>query len=154
MSTQKRFIPETEAQDILERGLVGVLSTVSPDGQPYGVPVHYCYSKEENCVFFHCAKEGRMIENLTSCPQVAFLVIGPFVVIPERISTNYESAMAFGRAEIAADPVEKAARFRALCVKYAPGTPFASEDTPLPDCSGSHIVKIVIERVTGKRSRN
>ena len=150
MSTQKRFIPETEAREILERGFAGVLSTTSPDGRPYGVPVNYCYSGEENCVFFHCAKEGRKIGNILLNPQVSFLVVGPYEVLPEKITTRYESVMVSGTAAIVSGPDEKAEKLRALCAKFAPDSPWA-RDGSLP-CDDSLIVKIAIECVTGKRN--
>jgi len=152
MSTQKRFITEEQARAILMNAPVGVLSTVSPDGRPYGVPVHYCYAQEENCVFFHCAKTGRKIDNILFSPQVSLLAVGPFKVVPEKTTTRYESTIIAGRAQIVTDPQEKAEKLRALCVKYAPGTPFAAEDAPPMPCGDSHIIKILIESITGKRS--
>ncbi len=153
MSTQKRFILKAEAQKILEDGSIGILSTVSPDGTPYGVPVHYCYSREENCIFFHCAREGRKIDNILFCAQVSFLVVGPYEVIPEKTTTRYESAIAFGEAEIVEDPQEKAAKLRTLCEKFAPGIPAITDDAMLISCKNSHIVKIKLLSVTGKRNR-
>ena len=153
MSTQKRFISQKEALEILKGGDVGILSTVSPDGQPYGVPVHYCFSAEENCIFFHCATSGQKIDNILFSPRVSFLVVGQCEVVPEKITTRYASAMVFGKAEIAKDPREKAEKLRALCVRFAPDTPWAMDESLLKTCGDSLIVKINIDRVTGKRNR-
>jgi nitroimidazol reductase NimA-like FMN-containing flavoprotein (pyridoxamine 5'-phosphate oxidase superfamily) len=153
MSTQKRFTTTQEARNILKNGSVGILCTVSPDGRPYAVPVHYCFSDEENCAFFHCAKEGRKIDNILFCPQVSLVVVGAYEVIPEKITTCYESAMLFGPAGIVEDPAEKTAKLRALCVKFAPKTPWASDDSLLKACGETHIIKISAECITGKRNR-
>lgn len=153
MSTQKRFIPKEEAQKILKDGGVGVLSTISPDGTPYGVPVHYCFSQKENCVFFHCARKGRKIDNILFCAQVSFLVIGPYEVIPEKTTTRYESAVASGTAEIVDDPQEKAEKLRLICEKFAPGMPAVPDEAMLTDCRDSYIVKINLLSVSGKRNR-
>ena len=56
-----RAIPEAEAKALLSKAEYGILSTVSDDGQPYGVPLNFCIV--ENCIYFHCAIEGRLIEN-------------------------------------------------------------------------------------------
>jgi uncharacterized protein len=70
MRRADRAIPESEAQEILQAGEYGVLSTVSADGQPYGVPVSYSYAGD--VIYFHCAVEGRKLENLSGNNKVSF----------------------------------------------------------------------------------
>ncbi len=151
MSTQTRFTGQEEALALLSGGEAGVLCTVSPDGRPYGVPVNYGFLQEENCVFFHCAREGRKIENILSNPQVSFLVVGHSEIIPEKLTTRYESVMVFGTAGIVEDEGEKAEALRALCAKLAPDSPWAQRGAP--PCGDSLIVKIKIQAITGKRNR-
>jgi len=42
MRRKDRKITETEAFSILKKGEYGILSTTSPNGDPYGVPLNYC----------------------------------------------------------------------------------------------------------------
>lgn len=142
---------EEDALQLLKNGGAGVLCTVSPDGRPYGVPVNYGFSREDGCVFFHCAKEGRKINNILFHPQVSFLVMGPYEVVPEKITTRFESVMVFGKAVIVEDEGEKAEKLRALCARFAPDSPWAKEGAPA--CADSLIVKIEIDAITGKRNR-
>ena len=48
-----RAIPEAQAKALLSMAEYGILSTVSVDGQPYGVPLNFCIG--ENSIYFHCA---------------------------------------------------------------------------------------------------
>ncbi len=57
-----RAISEEEAKDILKKGEYGILSTISKEGQPYGVPLSYSYAG--NIIYFHCALEGHKVDNV------------------------------------------------------------------------------------------
>ena len=51
-----RALTNEQALEILRKGEYGVLSTVSQDGQPYGVPVSFAYA--DHALYFHGAVEG------------------------------------------------------------------------------------------------
>ncbi|MHC4207121.1 MAG: pyridoxamine 5'-phosphate oxidase family protein, partial [Planctomycetota bacterium] len=57
-----RAITEEEAMTLLSSAEYGVLSTVSDNGEPYGVPLNFCII--DHCIYFHCAIEGRKIDNI------------------------------------------------------------------------------------------
>ena len=152
MSTQKRFMSEEEAYAILDRGSYGVLSTVSPDGQPYGIAVNYCCSKEEKCIFFHCAKEGRKMNHISENGRVAFLVVGPNEVIPEKLTTRYESVSVEGDAHIVTDENEKREILLAICRKFAPSKENIG-DIIAKSSAATAVVKINIQKISGKRNR-
>jgi nitroimidazol reductase NimA-like FMN-containing flavoprotein (pyridoxamine 5'-phosphate oxidase superfamily) len=152
MSTQKRFISEEEAYAILDRGSYGVLSTVSPDGQPYGIAVNYCCSEEEKCIFFHCAKEGRKLNHISENSRVAFLVVGPNEVIPEKLTTRFESVSVEGDAHIVSDENEKREILLAICRKFAPNKENI-DDIITKSSAATAVVKINIQKISGKRNR-
>src|SRR5512141_2211937 len=91
-----RALANEQAIEILQKGEYGVLSTVSPDGQPYGVPVSFVYTN--HALYFHCAVEGHKLDNLASNPRVSFCVVGATEVLPDKFATRYESAIVFGKA--------------------------------------------------------
>jgi hypothetical protein len=111
-----RSISQEEAWRILREGEYGVLSTVSADGQPYGVPLNYCVM--DNAVYFHSALQGHKLDNMAANDRVCFCVVGNTYVLSDEFATVYESAMAFGRAEEAVD-AEKRAALEALLDKYS-----------------------------------
>ena len=66
MRRKDRRIANAETLSILEKGEYGILSTVSSNNEPYGVPFNYCLIDE--CIYFHCSLEGRKINNINNNP--------------------------------------------------------------------------------------
>lgn len=111
-----REIPAEEAWAILTHAEFGFLSTASEDGTPYGVPLSYCLL--DGCLYFHCALEGRKIDNLEKNQAVSFCAVGTTQVLPEKFGTRYESAIVSGVAEEVFD-AEKQTALEGLVRKYS-----------------------------------
>lgn len=102
---------------LLHDGEYGILSTVDLQGQPYGVPLNFVYWQDG--LYFHCALEGRKLDNLHANPRVSFCVVGHTRVLPEEFNTEYESAIVFGTArEVLGD--ERHQALVKLVEKYSP----------------------------------
>ena len=150
MRRADRAIPESEAQRILQVGEYGILSTVSGDGQPYGLPVSYACTGD--AIYFHCALEGHKLDNLRSSNRVSFCVVGQTQVLPDRFSTNYESAIVFGQAfEVTGD--EKHTGLVELLKKYSPGFIDKGLEYINRDGGKARVYKILIKALTGKARR-
>jgi len=145
-----RAISESEAKSLLEKGEFGVLSTASSEGQPYGVPVNYRYSG--NVIYFHCARDGHKLENLSTNNRVSFCVVGRTEILPEQFATKYESVIVFGKAFELADD-EKHTGLLEIVKKYSPG--FINEGLKYIENAAhkTKVFKIVIESITGKSRR-
>lgn len=151
MRRTERAMTQDDAVKLLEEGRMGVLSMVGGNGVPYGVPLNYCYLREENAVFFHCANQGRKMDNLTSNPCVSFAVVGKNHIIPEKLTTDYESVIMSGRARIIEDVEEKGLRFDQLCRHLTPGIEWRG-DSGCRKLNAVAIVRIDIDSITGKKS--
>lgn len=126
MRRSDRALSKEEAKALLQEGTYGVLSTVGPDGIPYGVPVSYAYVPEEETLYFHGAPGvGQKRENIQHCSKACFTVVGQTEVLPQKFSTRYESAVAYGDVTICTDPSDKLAGLEHLVEKYS--APFAEE---------------------------
>ena len=147
MRRTERAIPDGEAQDVLRAGEYGVLSTVSADGQPYGVPVSYAYTGE--AIYFHCAVEGHKLDNLNSNNRVSFCVVGKTQVLPDKFAMNYESVIVFGTAQEVFDD-EKHAGLVEILKKYSPDFMEKGERYINGDGPQARVYKIMIEALTGK----
>lgn len=144
-----RAVSKSKAREILRAGEYGILSTVSADGQPYGVPVNYCCT--DDSIYFHCALEGHKVANLSNNNKVSFCVVGKTRVLPDKFTTHYESVVVFGKAfELTAD--EKHGGLVALIKKYSPGFMEKGLRTIESDGNKTRVYKIVIESITGKAS--
>jgi nitroimidazol reductase NimA-like FMN-containing flavoprotein (pyridoxamine 5'-phosphate oxidase superfamily) len=92
-----RAITEEEAMALLSRAEYGVLSTVSENGKPYGVPLNFCII--DRCIYFHCAVEGRKIDNIKQNKSVSFCTVGNTEILPDQFGTKYESVIVSGEVE-------------------------------------------------------
>ena len=147
MRRSDRELSEEDAYEILRISDYGVMSSVSDEGIPYGVPINYCLIDEN--IYFHSACKGHKIDNIEENPKVSFCVVGEDYVLPEQFSTRYESAVVFGTStEVFGE--EKQAALEQLLKKYSPeyfskGLEFIEENDSI-----TRVFKIAIERITGK----
>ncbi len=108
MRRKKQLLSEAETIEILKTGTSGVLGVSGDDGYPYTVPLSYVY--QDGKLFFHCAQEGHKIDAIGRNDKVSFCVIHQDKIIPEKFTTHYRSAIAFGRARILTDEGEKSSQ--------------------------------------------
>ena len=147
MRRHDRAITEDEAKALLQNGEYGVLSTVSPDGQPYAVPLSYTFTGD--LIFFHSAPDGHKLDNIAANNRVSFCVVGKTQVMPEKFGTRYESVIAFGKAcEVSGE--EKNRGLSELLRKYCRG--FLKEGLQYMAREGhkAKVYKITIESFAGK----
>ncbi|OIO59277.1 MAG: MFS transporter [Alphaproteobacteria bacterium CG_4_10_14_0_2_um_filter_63_37] len=146
-----REIAASEAWAILRGGEYGVLSLASKEGLPYGIPLSFCLIDDD--LYFHCAVEGRKLDILAGNPAVSFCVVGPTEVMPAKFGTQYESAIASGRAHEVFD-AEKQKGLEGLLHKYAPDH-FESGLKYIESLAArTRVFKVVIERVSCKARRS
>lgn len=124
MRRQDRLMNDDAALNLLRTAEYGVLSLQAEEGGGYGVPLHFAWDGGDSIVF-HCAPEGRKLRCLTTCGRVSFCIVGGTQVIPSKFSTNYESVIVHGTAEVLTDATESIRALTALAVKYLPENPEA-----------------------------
>ena len=115
MRRKDRALSEEDAIQILKDGEYGILATCGEDGQPYGVPLSYVY--QDGKIFFHGAKTGHKLNNLSQSSKASFTVVGHTHVLQEAFSTAYRSAIAFGEVS-PVDEADQAAALTLLAEKY------------------------------------
>jgi nitroimidazol reductase NimA-like FMN-containing flavoprotein (pyridoxamine 5'-phosphate oxidase superfamily) len=147
MRRKDRMITNTETLSILEKGEYGILSTASSDNEPYGVPLNYCLI--DKCIYFHCAVEGRKIDNINNNPKVSFCVVGKTEILPEKFGTNYESCIVYGLASESFGE-EKQLALESLIFKYSKS--FVPEGLKYIEKlkDKARVFKISIESISGK----
>ena len=145
-----RGMPESEARALLERGEYGVLSLCGTDNEPYGLPLSYCVL--DNAIYFHCALEGRKLDNLAVNNRASFCVVGATEVLPEKFSTRYESVIVSGRISEALD-AEKQHGLEGLTDKYCPEYREKGLQYIASDAARTRVFKISIDTICGKARR-
>ncbi len=147
MRRNDRQLSNAQTIAILERGNLGVLSTVDQDDQPYGIPVNYVY--HQGAIYFHCAPEGYKLLNISHQPQVSFCVIEKSDLVPETFSTDYVSAIVFGKAYIV-DDQEKIEALQWL-IQHLAGNEIKKGDAYIQaQADFTKVVRIDIQVSTGK----
>jgi nitroimidazol reductase NimA-like FMN-containing flavoprotein (pyridoxamine 5'-phosphate oxidase superfamily) len=137
--------------ELLGSAGVGQLATSGADGKPYAVPVFFVF--EGGRIYFHCAPEGKKLDNIKANPSVCFsayevLGMGVSPGQPCKSWTYFRSVVAMGKARIL-EGDEKPRPLRLLAEKYAKG-PVA--EMPADSMGRTCVVEMTIEEVTGKKN--
>jgi nitroimidazol reductase NimA-like FMN-containing flavoprotein (pyridoxamine 5'-phosphate oxidase superfamily) len=140
----------------LHQGAYGVLATAHLD-QPYATPVNYIYIEEDNDLYFHGARVGRMRANLALNPKVSFNISQMGALVPGECISDfgvaYQSVTVFGTAARVDNPEKTLSVLLALMRKYFPDhTP--GEDYPLPEpdeLQRTAVYRIKIEEWSAKQ---
>lgn len=130
---------------LLTRGQVGVLSTISENGYPYGIAVNYVYYQDK--IYFHCAKTGQKIDNIKKNPKIAFTVYDSVEVIGDELNTKYQSVVVFGKAKMI-EPTEEI--LLELVKKYSNLPKEKVQSMINKEINITALVEIEIEHLTGK----
>lgn len=145
-----REISTEEASELLTTAEYGILSTVGADGEPYGVPLNYVWRDQH--IYFHCATSGHKLDNLAAQPRVSFCVVGQTRLLPEKFSTEYESAIAFGVAS-EAQGEERSAALVWLLEKYCPDYVEEGKEYISRKDQVTKVIKIEVDQLSGKARR-
>ncbi len=147
MRRKDRLTTDSESLNLLVNGEYGVLSTISVNNTPYGIPLNYCLI--ENHLFFHCALEGHKVENLKNNPKVSFCVVGKTEVVPDQFGTLYESCIVQGTVTESFDE-EKQMALEGLIQKYSADFVPEGMQYIAKLKNQTKVFKITIESISGK----
>ncbi len=150
MRRKNREISKEEIIKILEQGEYGTVATVDENGYPYSLPLSYVYYKD--CIYFHCAREGKKLSNIDKNNKVSFSVVGNTELMPSKFSTKYESVIVFGKAHKSQNEEKELALLK-LIEKYSPN--FLEEGKAYIEKAKdiTTVIKIDIEHLTGKSNK-
>lgn len=119
MRRTRQLLSIEETVKIFEHGTSGVLALSGDDDYPYAVPMSYFYA--DGKLYFHSAKTGHKIDAIRRGSKASFCVIEQDEIIPEKYTTYYRSAIAFGKVRILEDDAEIRGAICQLAGKYRPG---------------------------------
>lgn len=148
MRRQDRLLSREDALQVLNEAEYGVLSTVTPDGMPYGLPINYALDGDR--LYMHCTPVGgQKLDNLAYCPNACMTAVTGVKLNSHELTTAFRSAMAFGTVAIVTDPSEKVQGLRALLRRLAPE--YSQQDPAcMGDLSKVMVLRMQIDSVSGK----
>lgn len=147
MRRKDRQLNREQANEILQQGEYGVLSTLGENGYPYGVPINYIVIDED--IYFHSAREGQKIDNILYNEKVSLCVVEKSEIKPKEFSTDYSSVIVFGKA-IEVGEKEKQKALQEFINKYSPAYLKEGKDYIEKMKENTRIMKIKVEHITGK----
>jgi nitroimidazol reductase NimA-like FMN-containing flavoprotein (pyridoxamine 5'-phosphate oxidase superfamily) len=134
----------------LEEALVCRVAMVDGD-RPYLLP--FSFVVEGDNLYIHSAAYGRKLDVLRKNPHVCVEVDTDVAVVPAKatcdVGMRFRSVLGFGKVSFVEDPAEKARVLRLFILKY---TPKGSTEMPVREIALTVVLRVAIERLTGKRS--
>jgi len=147
MRKMKSAMNEEDTRNLLRRCPEGTLGTIGTNGYPHSVPVNYVLYNEK--IYIHSAKEGYKLSNIKENPKVTFTVFDSANILEEKFTTNFQSAIVYGKAKIIPGD---AVILMELIRKYSSN--FVKAGTKYVDMNydATYLIEITIEHMTGKAS--
>jgi nitroimidazol reductase NimA-like FMN-containing flavoprotein (pyridoxamine 5'-phosphate oxidase superfamily) len=142
-------IPEIEA--IIQKAEVCRLG-LAVDNTPYIVPLFFGY--ENNCLYIHCAKEGRKLDMIGQNNIVCFeMEVDTEITNRDKPacqwSSVYRSVIGYGSAFILEDFEEKKQALDVIMRHYSNKNSFEYKKKAVEEVA---IIKIVVNHISGKQS--
>ena len=158
---------------VIDKSRYGVLSMVTEDGEPYGLPLSIV--RDGGNLYFHSAMDGKKVRTLAKNPNVSVVFVGE-VKIPENcteeelkeiakdesgaalliskvFTTEYESAVVKGRVKLVEDEQEKVRAMRLICEKHTPTKMDYFDMAIRAGLKRTNIYRIEVEDIKGKRKK-
>ena len=153
MHKMRRFRQELsleETKRIFEEGTFGVLALCGEDLNPYAVPISYVYDGDK--IYFHSAKAGHKLEIIKNNANASFTVIDQNMIVPEKYTTYFRSAITFGEIRILDNQEEMIAAMVKLGMKYSSDF----KEGIMPEIQSQMralcVLEFNIERMSGKEA--
>lgn len=150
MRRKKQLLPEAETIAMLASCTSGVLAVHGDDDYPYAVPLSFAY--EDGRIYFHSAVAGHKLDALERSTKASFCVIAADDIVPERFTTHFRSAIAFGRLRAVTNDAEKRHALMLLAEKYSPDYLQAADSEIDGDWKRVCVMELAVEHMTGKAS--
>jgi len=173
MRRKDREMDPDFAGEVIDRSDYGVLACVTPEGNPYAVPLSL--ARDGDKLYFHSASAGSKVDYLLDGQEVAITFVShvqvPELFTPEELAnlldgqgaaarlgskvftTEFESACVQGKIHELTGNEEKLAGLRCICQKFTPDKMALFEVAALGALAITKIYQIEILSLTGKRKR-
>ena len=123
MRRKRQELPHDESVGILRTATSGVLAVAGDGGYPYAVPLSFAVEEDAGALrlYFHCAPSGHKLDAVRRDGRASFCVVNADDVVPEKFTTYFRSAIAFGCVRVVESDEERMHALQLLADKYAPG---------------------------------
>ena len=150
-------MPAEWAIEVLKRAPFITVSFTRADGTAYGLPMSMACT-DDRTWYFHCALEGEKLDAIRAHPEVCLSAVTKCqpTVGPKdgSFTLQYQSAVAFGRAELVTSDEEKILGLRAISQRFLPQHMDAFDASIARSLSRTAVVRVTLTAPpTGKRKQ-
>ena len=150
-------MPAEWAIEVMKRAPFITVSFTRADGTAYGLPMSMACT-DDRTWYFHCALEGEKLDAISAHPEVCLSAVTKCqpTVGPKdgSFTLQYQSAVAFGRAEIVTSDEEKILGLRVISQRFLPHHMDAFDASIARSLSRTAVVRITLTAPpTGKRKQ-
>ena len=150
-------MPAEWALEVLKRAPFITVSFTRADGTAYGLPMSMACT-DDRTWYFHCALEGEKLDAIHAHPEVCLSAVTKCqpTVGPKdgSFTLQYQSAVAFGRAELVTSDEEKILGLRAISQRFLPQHMDAFDASIARSLNRTAVVRVtLIAPPTGKRKQ-
>lgn len=150
LKKKKYQLEKSETEEVLRKGMYGILSLLGENDYCYGVPIHHAY--KNGIIYVHCAPKGCKIDAAKHHPRVCYTVVDQKIVVLEgKHDTRYTSVCAFGQISRVSEKEEKAQALKWITEKYDPKSLNWLEEY-VKGSMPVDVWKIKVEHLEGKSS--
>lgn len=161
------------AYSIIDNSQFATIAMLNEDNNPYCIPISP--ARQGDKIYIHSAYQGSKIENIKRNPKISMSFVGdvkpasPITkeecdkvtnkpkehgeLISTKFTTEYESAVVFGSANIVEDKDEKILGLRLICEKYLPYSMSCFDTAIDVSLDRTCVIRIDIDEITGKRKK-
>lgn len=150
--TKTHLLTKKQIDELLLKSEVGRLGTISKDGFPYILPMHFV--SFENKIYMHGLPKGKKIDNIKFNENVCFEVdemIGLLyegVENPCDVNTEFNSIIIEGKASLVDEFEEKSIALSKIVEKFTPH--LKAKEMPVKMVEGTAVIRIDILNCVGR----
>ena len=100
LTRKHKQLPTETCIAVLKSEKRGVLSVLSDNGYPYGMPMNHWYNEDDACIYFHCGNVGHRLEVLKKNNKVSFCTYDEGFCKEGQWVKQVNSVIVFGEIEI------------------------------------------------------
>ena len=148
----KEFTEQGKLRKVLRETCYMTLA-MAREKEPYLVSLSHGYDEERNCLYFHCASEGKKLEFMRANPLVWGQVIMDHGYVEKECTHSYATVMFRGRVSFIEDPDEKRRALRTMLLQLESDAEARERQLNTGGLDTTVFGRVDIEYMTGKKSQ-
>jgi len=148
----KEFTEQGKLREVLRETSYMTLA-MAMDGEPYLVSLSHGYDEDRNCLYFHCASEGKKLEYMRANPVVWGQVVMDHGYVYGECTHSYATVMFRGRVSFMDDPDEKLRALKTMLWQLEPDADVREKQMSTDELGTTVFGRVDIEFMTGKKSK-